>query len=250
MAATSGKLAPTVEAVKPLRPDSDSYGWRVRAVGGATEFAEAAAAGSYKSTIGKLEATTALTRSGLRGTVEAEGAIAMIGGGVFLSNRIDDAFALVETGAPDVDVMYENRPAGKTNRSGRALVPGLRAYESNRITIDPRNLPIDAEIRKTEEIVVPASRSGVRVDIAVRRDPHSAVIVLKQRDGQPLPAGSPGLLNGRVKFVVGYDGRAFLTGLSPSNEVAVTVGATECKSRFNYQPLPNEQTVISPVVCQ
>jgi NAD(P)-dependent dehydrogenase (short-subunit alcohol dehydrogenase family) len=51
----------------------------------------------------------------------AEGAAVVAGGGVFLGNRIDDSFAVVDAGAPGVAVDYENRFAGKTDSSGKLL---------------------------------------------------------------------------------------------------------------------------------
>ncbi len=90
-----------------------------------------------------------------------DGAIAVAGGGVFATNRIDDAFAVVDVGAPDVDVQFQNRPVGKTDGQGRILVPGLNSYEPNTVSIDPKNLPVDADVPATKEVVVPADRSGV-----------------------------------------------------------------------------------------
>ena len=54
---------------------------------------------------------------------------------MFATNRIDDAFAVVDVGAADVDVQFQNRPVGKTNRAGFLIVPDLKSYEPNTVSI-------------------------------------------------------------------------------------------------------------------
>ena len=61
------------------------------------------------------------TSKGAVATAEIEGSVATLGGGVFFANRIDDAFAVVETGVPGIEVFHENRSVGVTNSAGRAL---------------------------------------------------------------------------------------------------------------------------------
>ena len=237
-----------LEAVKPLEQEVGSYGWRARANDG--KSTEVGAAGSYRSSFGKVEIAAAQNRVGLRTTFEADGAIATLGGDLFLTNRIDDAFAVVETGMPGLEVHHQNRLVGHTTSSGRLLIPGLRAYEKNQIAIDLRGAPLDAEAEHTTDVVVPADRSGVRVKMAVRTETRSAVVVVSLPDGRFIPVGSEGQLVGGDSFVVGYDGRAFVKNLQPQNEAVITLTNGQCRVRFEYTPRENEQVLISPVICQ
>jgi outer membrane usher protein len=65
----------------------------------------------YKGSAGRIAAgvdqfgTQTALRGGLRG------AIATAGNAVFLSNPIQNSFAVVDTGQPDVGVLYENHPS-------------------------------------------------------------------------------------------------------------------------------------------
>jgi len=172
-----------------------------------------------------------------------------MGNGVFLANRIDDAFAVIATGVPGVEVFHENRSVGFTVTAGRVLVPSLRSYQKNKIAIDTRNLPVDADVSASQDVIAPADRSGVRVDFRVRTDTSSAVLVLTGPDGRPLPAGSAGQVEGGEAFVVGYDGRAFVKGLVPSNTLSVVLERGECHATFGYTARRNEQVVI-PVACR
>ena len=55
-----------------------------------------------RGTIRKKRAHGLGERAGVEAQVD--GAVAFVGGGTFFSNRIDDAFAVVDAGSPDVDV--------------------------------------------------------------------------------------------------------------------------------------------------
>jgi outer membrane usher protein len=244
----SGGTQVTSDVVKPLDPTPGSLGWRLHDTEGSTSYRSGAVA--YRSSFARTEATVAQDRNGVRATAEVDGAIATMGGGVFLANRIDDAFAVVETGAPGVEVFHENRSVGVTDSSGRALVPGLRSYQHNKIAIDTTNLPVDADVGMTQSIVAPADRSGVRVNFAVRTNIRPAILVLRKPDGTPVAVGSRGQLEGGDSFVVGYDGQAYVKGLGPNNTVLITLPEGQCSASFAYKENANEQVMISPVICR
>ena len=63
------------------------------------------------------------------------------------SRRLDRSFAVVKVADFEgLTVYVENQPVGRTDREGRVLLDGLRAYERNEISLDPRELPMDAAI--------------------------------------------------------------------------------------------------------
>lgn len=204
-----------------------------------------------------MEASATHAPSGQSGSAQLSGAIVAAGGGLFLSNRIDDSFAIVNAGAPDIDVMHDNRVVARTNASGKALAPNLRSYQPNRISIDPRNLPVNAVIESTLDVIAPPDRAGVVVDFGVKTTTHSAIVVLTDEAGAPLPVGSSGAIHAGLRgsapaasFTVGYDGRAFIANLAMDNIVVVTRGDRDCEARFAYAPRGDEQIVIGPVPCR
>jgi outer membrane usher protein len=240
----------TADASKPLGIKPGDYGWRVRAVQGKDEESSyRSAGGAYRSSVGKAEASVEQFGQGWRVSAEAEGALVAVPDGVFASNRIDDSFAVVNVGVPDVEVFHENRLVGRTGSSGAVLVPNLRSHQLNRVAIDPAKLPIDAHVTRTDEVVVPAQKSGVTLDFGVEKETQSAVVVI-HRDGKPVRAGTPARLEGASeRTVVGYDGRAFLRGLGGSNIVTVELAEGECRANFDYVSEPGRQVVIGPLDC-
>lgn len=247
-ASTRAGYAAGASAVKPIREDPGSYGWRLSDLEGAQRLRLASA--GYRSDIGKTEATVLQSQSGVAGTFAQEGAIVAAGGDVFFANRIDDAFAVVDAGAPGLEISLENRPAVRTNARGKAILPGLNAYQKNKIAIDPRDLPLDASIAATQQEAVPVYRSGVLVDFGVRTGLKSAIVILTGADGRPLQAGLRGKTAAGQGFAVGYDGRAFIEGLEENNVAIVELPGGQCQAEFAYVPRGDGQTLIGPVVCQ
>lgn len=206
---TDSGAAGGIEVYKPLRQAEGSYGWRLRDREGA--YADRLAAASSRASAGRGTVTVQQIGSNVRGTGEFEGAIVALGGDVFLANRIDDAFAVVDVGAADVRVTNSNRLIGKTNARGRLLVANLQSFEPSEFGLDPRDLPVNADIPRTRAVVTPPGRGGAIVRFGVRNDLYSALVVLRDAKGAVLPVGLQGKVeNSEQGFVVGYDGETFI----------------------------------------
>ena len=242
--------AATADASRALGRQNGDYGWRVRESEGRGQASSQSAVLSYRSPYGRIEAGATQQRGATQGSAEFEGAVAVLGGGVYAANRINDSFAVVDAGVPNIDVLYENRLIGHTNGAGKLLVPELRSYQRNKLEIDPRGLPINAAAATTQDVIAPADRSGIIVDFKVRTNIQAAVVVLQDRAGKLLVAGTPGTLAGSgEKFVVGYDGRAYISGLAGANTVSVETATGTCTARFAFQARANAQVTIGPVMC-
>jgi len=246
---SAGRTNGYVDIAKTMQPEPGSYGWRVRDAEGASPYRNASA--TYRSSIAQVGGEIRQFGSTVGGTLQAQGAVAAIGGGVFLSNRIDDAFAVVDAGLPSIEVLYENRPVGKTNSDGKILIPGLRSYQKNQVAIDPRDLPINADAPTTQNVVAPTDRGGVVVSFGAKNDNDTAMVIITDKDKKPVAVGSSVRLeNSDEMFVVGYDGQAYLKGLGATNTVLVTTEAGECRATFPFIPDKDNQVVVGPVVCQ
>ncbi|MGD9804993.1 MAG: fimbria/pilus outer membrane usher protein [Hyphomicrobiaceae bacterium] len=240
----------SVYLAKSERPEAGSYGWRARSLGGDNPTRSASA--SYRSSFARFETTVTQHDSDVRATASADGALAFVGGGVFATQRLNDAFAVVDVGAPDVEVRAHNRLVGTTDRWGRVLVPNLHSYEANTIAIDPSNLPVDAAVPSTREVVVPAGAGGIVVKFGVSEQSLSALVGFVDPSGTPLKVGSIGRLDSAEdEFVIGYDGEAFLDKLAPANAVTIEgAGGKTCRAEFSYVPARGTQVRINGVICQ
>ena len=156
----------TAEVGKSEEQAEGSYGWRLRGSTGGNDIASVS--GSYRDSAARVSAGVDQFNRTTQAYAQIEGSIALAGGDVFVGDRIDDAFAVVDAGAPGVDILLENRPIGQTNRRGKILLPNLRSYDVNNITLDPSNLPVDARIDRTKQTVRPTQHRN-RIDRQNRR---------------------------------------------------------------------------------
>ncbi|WP_114966624.1 fimbria/pilus outer membrane usher protein [Alkalilacustris brevis] len=233
-------------------PEDRDRGWHWNARADHDTRSELAASARLRHQHGRIE--LAARHSGTRQAagLRAQGAVVVAGGGIFLSDRIEDAFAVVNAGAPGIAVQFENRPVGTTGRTGRLLVPGLRSYQRNVVAIDPAALPLDADVPQTREVVRPAQRSGVTLDFGIDPSPATALVELVDLAGDPLEVGLTAIHSGSAEsFLVGYDGQVYLRGLQPQNELVVHFpDMSTCRAAFAYTREPGAISSIEGVVCE
>lgn len=210
------------------------------------------ASADYRSSFGEFSGSVDQSGDMGRITATADGALVIAGGGIFFVNQVSDAFAIVKGGGPNTQVSINGRHVTNTNSSGRAFVPDLHAYQNNSVSIDPTNLPFDFQSDSTQATVVPADRSGVVIDFGTKRI-SAATIILVNAEGKPLPVGAEVLREGvNQPAVMGYDGRVWLTDLSPKNNLTVTLpeGLGTCHASFDYKPVTGTTPEIGGVLCQ
>jgi outer membrane usher protein len=206
---------------------------------------------SYRSSYGQVAGSVNQDRARTIATAQFDGSVAVMGGGVFIGNKVDSAFAVVDAGAPEVVVTLDNRPIGKTNFMGKFLVPNLRAWERNTLGIDPEGQSVSFDAAKVAEVSTPRSKSGVYVNFGGRANVVSAIVVFVGPDGKPLQAGYKGHLEGQSDiFLVGHDGRAYVKDLAEKNVAIIDLLDRECRASFDFTPEPGQQGIVRGVLCQ
>ena len=203
--------------------------------------------GSYRTRYGVIDARLQRMSSGrLSGAVGLDGAVVVTNAGVIAGNRISDGFAVVDLGVGGVPVLLHNQPVAKTGPMGKALVPGLTPYRQNRVSIDPDDLPLDANLNATAMQAVPARQSGVTLRLG-RGVSASVLVVLRDGEGRFIPVGSELRVNGRASdFIVGYDGEVWLEHLRQRNRIKVNTGQGQCEAEF---ALPSKDAHFVEVEC-
>ena len=246
----NGKHRFSVSAGKSLGRKINSVGWQASVTKADTVSVDASL--GWRARYMTLRGRIGKHGDGFAGHVAAEGALVMAGGGLFAANRVDDAFAVVNVGAPNVLVKYENRPYARSGRSGKVLITDLRALARNKISIETTELPVDARIPTVKKVVVPAQRgAGVVIDFKIKPHVAAALVVFKDATGQDIPMGSEVKLKGsKETWLVGYDGQAYLEGLGKINTVTIDTGEATCTATFRYARKDGEQEFIGPVTCR
>ncbi len=216
-------------------PEGPGFGYRLMAQDGLNRRQEAS--GSWQTDSGTYIAGVSQQPDNSSTRLGASGGVAFLGGSAFVSRRIDDSFAVVRAGGyPDVRIYHENRPAGSTDKRGLALIPHLRPYQQNRISVEAEDLPLEAKADQLELLLTPALRSGSYAEFPITTV-HGGTLVIVLEDGSFIPSGATVMiLNREEEFPVGLRGEVFLPQLAASNELLVTWKGQGCQLDLKLPP--------------
>jgi outer membrane usher protein len=222
-------------------PFGEGYGYRVVAH---TLNNQLEADGIWQNNYGTYEVDLTRFQGSTAGRVSVAGGLGYVGGHAFASRQITDSFAVVRVADyAGVGILQDNQPAGRTDAGGFAVLPQLRAFDINRVSIEERDLPLDAQVDKLKMEAVPFFRSGLLVDFPVRRS-HGATLHIRLDDGGPIPSGAIVRVAGRdEEFPVALDGEAYVTGLEDHNRLRATWKGRSCELEVDFphttDPLPD-----------
>ena len=193
-----------------------------------------------------------------QGSLGMTGSVVAMNGRVLPARQTGTAFALVSTGLPNVQVLHENRPIGRTDRHGDLLVPDLVPYAVNRLGIDADELPLELQVNQTSLEVVPQRLAGVLAQLKVERY-DSATAQVVDGAGQAVPTGATVTFgNGAAPTIAGYDGVVFVPQVQPDNVLTLdwpaqdgAARAGHCVVRFSYDlRTAAPGATLGPLVCQ
>ncbi len=206
----------------------------------------------YRSSAGLIRGEVRASSTGGSANASFAGALVVTDNTFHLTNQINDSFAIVQVGRPDVAILLDNRPAGITGRDGTALIPGLRSNQTNKMSIDISSLPLDFRVTELDRLVKPARKNGVQVAFQASAA-ASALVTLIAKNGEFVATGSTVRMNGNeTEFIVGFDGEVWIEGdFLDENELVVTGADFSCKAQFAYAPQATDIfTRIDKVACK
>jgi outer membrane usher protein len=151
---------------KPL-PVGPGYGFRVQGqMGSSTRVASTV---EYQNRYGFYEADYEHLSGHHATTLTAAGGVTLLGGRVFATRPIQDAYALLRTGVPNVTGSLSNQEVGQTDARGDLLVPNLLSYYGNQLDIADKDIPLEYQVDATRKVVGPPYRGGALVNFPVHR---------------------------------------------------------------------------------
>lgn len=148
------------------------------------------------------------------------GAVAYVGRTLGLTRPIQDSFALVKVGdLKDVQVFFNNQEMGRTDASGKILIPNLGSYQDNQITVNDRDIPMEYTLSEVARYVSPPLRSGSFVEFGATKI-QAVIGTLKVKIGEALKTAEyvefKLMVEGKERlFPTGKDGEFYLENLKP-----------------------------------
>jgi outer membrane usher protein len=230
-------------------PAGRGFGYRVAVGAGSADAWDATL--NYQTDFGTYALHSVRVDNQSSQSAEAQGGIAMLDGEFFLSRKLDQSFAVVRVGDySNVRIYADNQEVAVTDATGTALVPHIRAYERNPVSIEQADLPLDVEFGALQKDAVPYRRSGVLLDFEVKPS-DGALLLLVRADGSPVPAGAVAQIAGiGEEFPVGLHGETYVTGLSKSSLVRVTGAGQDCETTAVFVPSADPVPKLGPYVCR
>ena len=183
---------------------------------------------------------------------DISGSLVWMDGGVFPSNRINDAFVLVSTsGFADVPVNFEHQLLGHTDSRGHLLVPWVPSYYRANYEIDPLGLPGNVRIPDISQEIAVHQGSGALLEFPMARVVAASILLIDVR-GEVLSRGAIARVEGRdLEAYVGWDGLVYFEGLELRNALRVELpDGSHCAVTVELKSLDEELAQIGPLTCR
>lgn len=170
----------------------------------------------------------------------ARGSVVAVDGTVRTARVIEDSFLMVK--APEVPGAKVIRSGGREftlDASGRAVVERVQPYLDTNVQVAARTLPIDAVVGKLENRVRVPSKSGVVLELAIKRTRSASFRLFA--NGKPAPTGSSVEFAGQ-RYPVGIDGLVFIQDAGNGGDAIGRVGRQSCTFKVPAppdEPLPD-----------
>lgn len=246
---TRESKAASLEVTRPLGTNAHDYGWRVFTNEGTN--VQRGATATYRNPWSQIGAGIRQDKNFIGGYGELDGAIVATTNGILPSRRVSDAFAIVDAGAPGIEVLHENRPVGYTNWFGKAVVPDLRSLQRSKIAISPETVPAGNYVTLTETDVIPGYRGAANVRVKSIAAQDTARVVIHDEKGEPMPLGTVVTLKETgATFGLGYGGMTFIPGIGDSNTLHVQNGEKSCEVSFSREERRGNLGRVGPLVCK
>jgi outer membrane usher protein len=233
--------------VRRTPPTEGGFGYRVAASAGDDDRQQAEL--DWRGDVGEFSVEAARSQGEVQGRLLASGGLLFAGGRAYATRRVENGVGVIEVpGQAGVRIYQENRPVTRTDSRGRAIIPDLRAYEPNRLAIEPGDLPLDVKMPDDTLIVVPRYRGAARATFQTSQQ-HPAVIVLQMPDGTFVAAGSSVAAGGEKTFT-GYGGEIFVEQYRGGMPIEVDTAAGICRATAPVDISKDVLPRIGPLRCR
>ncbi|MFI8125763.1 fimbria/pilus outer membrane usher protein [Acinetobacter sp. ABJ-A23_2] len=246
----SGRLTYRQEVFVLSEPQIDSFGW-----GGYVERDQdthnnnASIYGSYRARAAYLTGRYNRIGDNDQVALSATGSLVAAAGRVFAANEIGDGYAVVTNAGPQSQIINGGINLGTTDKSGRFLIPSLMPYRENHIYLDPSYLPLNWNVKSTDQKTVVGYRQGTLVDFGAHQVVSGLVKVVDKNDS-PLKPGYSVRINGQQDAIVGYDGEVFVPNLLKQNKLEVDLlDHGSCQVDFTYNSNQYSTKKLGPYIC-
>jgi outer membrane usher protein len=152
--------------------------------------------------------------------VSLAGNMSYVGGQTAFGRPVTGSFGIAKVAeVPDVQVLLEGQPIGKTDRHGNVFLPTLNPYFDNEVSVDPTTVPLDYSLAAMKRKVSPPMRGGILVDFGATKMQAFTGTLQESSAGKVTPVEfreAALQVGGRsLSFLTGRGGEFYLEKLKP-----------------------------------
>lgn len=174
----------------------------------------------YRGALAEVNGSVSASSDYQQYSIGARGALVAHPGGLTLSQPLSETFAIVEAKHAE-GARVTNSSGVRVNSNGYAIVPFLTPFSMNDVSLDPKGLSTDVELKETSQRVAPLA-GAVPLLVFKTEYGRSAVIRARQADGAPVPFGATVTDEaGKDIGVIGQGGKLLARGLAEKGELKV-----------------------------
>ena len=235
--------------VRQNLPSDEGWATRARVTARDANSPRIDAGLTWQNRIGQWSADASHARGRDNIRLGMNGSVVMAGGVARAVRQLGEAFAIVSVpGYPGIDVFHENQRVAQTDASGFAIIPRLRPFESNALSLDTLKLSLSTQLNTPRRIVTPARRAGVLLQFKAS-ETHGALVRVFNENGEPMPAGAR-LDIGDETFPFATNGEAWVTGLNAETDATVEWLGKRCAVRIPTADTSKARPRIGPLTCK
>lgn len=247
---TAGAKTLALQIAHNTTGDQDELGWSAYVSHDQDGSTDERVSATYYARQAMLRGEVDHVGGAWQGEFDAQGSFIVTGGAAFFANQIGDSFVVVRDAGADTDIRLGGVKLAKTDGSGNALLSNVPPYQWHHIYVDPTNLPEGWELTSTDQTVATGYRRGAVVNFGAHQV-VSAVIILKDANGEMIKPGYTAVLADGTSGIVGYDGRVYLENLKAANHLTIDLGPKGiCAVDFTYAADTPAGTVLGPLTCK
>jgi len=154
--------------------------------------------------------------------ITAAGAAVYAGGTGGFTRPINDSFSIVKIDdLKDVKVSVANTEMGRTDSSGTLIIPEIKSYNYNQVSLDPSSVPMDYQLSDVNVYISPSQWSGSCIVIGAKKMQAFTGRILAQKDGGTEPVELRELTmtvkNRTMRFLSGKGGEFYFENTLPED---------------------------------
>jgi outer membrane usher protein len=183
------------------------------------------------------------------GTIDFVGSMVFADGHHFFTQQAPDGYALVDaSGMPNIPIYTNNLYAGKTDRSGKLLVPFLTSNQNNEVDASSQGVPLTEIVESNTRNVGPSYHSGTRVKFEAHHI-HAIVghFAIRYKGAPTIPAfGETTLVSPKGTYTSGIDesGRFYVDGIASGTTYVVSITDADGAQCFTTLSVPKFTTTL------